>query len=308
MSCPRVRAPEYIHHLMCKSVDEIYLFKSGKDKDVYIRMIKRYSFKYNIKILAFCIMDNHVHMLVDPQGGDISKFMQGINLSYTIFFNSKYNRTGHLFHGKFKNKVVNNDSYLLTVSAYIHNNSKDIKNYRTCTQEYPYSSFGIYIGIRKDKYHLVDCNFILSMFDANITIAKAKYFQMVRTRNNTDSDINYKNNMKNIGQFAITSSGTHKLIARNYAPQFVVQKIAEIIKAGTNYDLHIKYDQNSVNFKAVCIQMMSSFCGYTYNQISKYIGNITISSASRLSARGYKILQENKDSKNIMDTFLAHTG
>ena len=160
----RLKRHDAIYHIMCRSLPEIKLFKNDKDKEYYIKLIARYIDKYKCSLYAFCVMNNHVHMHMDTKGYDISKFMHSLNTAYAIYYNKKYNRYGSVFQGRFKSKILNTDNYNLAVSAYIHNNAKDIEGYKNKEEEYPYSSYGTYLGITDKFDYLIDMSFILELF------------------------------------------------------------------------------------------------------------------------------------------------
>ena len=106
-------------------------------------------------ILSYCLMPNHFHFLIHQKTNvSISKLMGKLCTSYSIFFNKKYNQIGSLFQDQFKAKLVDYDSYLLHLSAYIHKNPK-------APYKWSHSSFYDYLGNRND--HLVDKNLILKM-------------------------------------------------------------------------------------------------------------------------------------------------
>jgi putative transposase len=118
----RIKSPEYIYHVMCRSISEFNLLRDEDDKNYYLTLLKKYNKKFHCKIYAYCLMDTHQHMHIDPQGFDISKYMLCVNTSYVLYYNKKYNRHGHVFQGRYESRVVSNDGYSLAVSAYIHNN------------------------------------------------------------------------------------------------------------------------------------------------------------------------------------------
>ena len=118
-------------------------------------------------ILSYCLMSNHLHLLIQ-QNTDlgIDKLMLKICTSYAIYFNNKYHRIGPLFQDSFKAKLVEQDSYLTYLSAYIHNNPSN-------PLYYDFSSFKDYLHLRSDQ--LCSTDFILKMFDNNVQ----KYKQFV---------------------------------------------------------------------------------------------------------------------------------
>jgi len=121
-----------------------------------------HSGRYLVDILCFCLMPNHYHLLLKQLvDGGISKFMQRVNTAYTNFFNLKNNRSGSLFEGRYKYKIITSDEYLLYLSQYIHLNPiklidpdwkikgvSDWKQSNTFLETYKWSSYKDYIGIK----------------------------------------------------------------------------------------------------------------------------------------------------------------
>lgn len=161
----RVKRETAIYHIMARSISEVQLFKSIDDKNKFLSYIKKYKNIFSFRVYAFCIMDNHIHLLIDSNGADISKFMHSINQCYAQYYNRKYNRNGHVFGDRFKSKIADSDSSIICMSAYIHNNPKDIKGFKNCVENYKYSSLGIYLGRHKDNFNLIDKDFILQYFN-----------------------------------------------------------------------------------------------------------------------------------------------
>ncbi|WP_123054375.1 transposase [Clostridium sp. JN-1] len=109
-------------------------------------------------------MDNHLHLIIDANGADISKIMHDINFSYAQYFNGMHKRHGHLFQDRFRSKIVKIERYLFALSAYIHNNPTDIGRYENSPEKYYFSSLPVYLGIRHDPFELVDDGFVLDLF------------------------------------------------------------------------------------------------------------------------------------------------
>lgn len=157
----REKHPETVYHVMCRSISELLLFQDDEDKDYFLHLLKRYTDKYKCCVYAYCLMDNHLHLHLDPKGFDLSRFMQCLNTAYVWYYNKKYRRHGHVFQGRFESRILGTDEYNLAVSAYIHNNPHDIEGFSNREEGYKYSSYGIYLGIRKDSLKLVDTSFIM---------------------------------------------------------------------------------------------------------------------------------------------------
>lgn len=125
---------------------------------------KEFKQKALVKILAFCLMPNHFHLLLQQlEDGGISEFIRRISDSYTRFFNTKYDRIGALFQGKFKAKIVEKDEYLIQLSKYIHRNPLKLPMWRTRFQEYPFSSYPGYLN-QKGKHPFCNTSIISDYF------------------------------------------------------------------------------------------------------------------------------------------------
>ena len=130
--------------------------------------------KFAIDLLCFSLLPNHFHFLLKQKTDvSISKFMNNLLLGHAKFFNTKYQRVGPLFQGRFKAKMIEQDEYLLQLSRYIHRNnlpksinsgftSGETRNFRDLLRKYPYSSYQNYLG--KKIYPFVETETILSYF------------------------------------------------------------------------------------------------------------------------------------------------
>ena len=139
------------------------IFLDTKDYQRFLRKLKEYLDKYEIRLLCYCLMRNHFHLtIIQHQEEAITKFMLSLCTSYSKYFNIKHNLVGRLFQERFRAKLVESDEYLLHLSRYIHLNpiSDEIENldFSTSTPgvevikmltEYPWSSFGEYCSNAK---------------------------------------------------------------------------------------------------------------------------------------------------------------
>lgn len=128
-------------HIMVQGLNKEYIFDSDMDKKEYLRIIQSTKTQYNIEIVSYCIMDNHVHILVGVKKlEELSKFMHRINTLYALYYNKKYNRVGYVYRDRYKSQVIYSEKQLHTCINYIHNNpikAGICKN----PYEYEYSSF-----------------------------------------------------------------------------------------------------------------------------------------------------------------------
>lgn len=112
-----------IYHAMVRGVNRQPIFTSDGDKERYLVFLWASSHKQKVSVHAYCLMDNHVHLLIRQDGDSpIGEFFRSLGTRYAGWFNTEYGRVGHLFQGRFKSKPVETDAYLLSVVRYIHLN------------------------------------------------------------------------------------------------------------------------------------------------------------------------------------------
>jgi len=296
----RIKSPGYIYHIMCRSISEVALFRDDDDKTYYLGLLKKYCVKFHCSILAYCLLDNHLHIHLDPQGFDISKYMHCVNLSYVIYYNKKYKRHGHVLQGRFESRVVSSDSYNLAVSAYIHNNPKDIEGYHNREYEYPFSSMGIYNGTRKDKLGLVNTGFILGLFNTGDKDKAVKsYTEFVTKQKDLATD---KSITKCLSRFASNEYRDERnIIFRNYKPAEILTYITKKLGMRDIESIKLKSNRGTTNIRSFSAFILRSLCGYTYKDICKSIGNISLSATSRLCSNGYKLFAKREEYRSIFD-------
>lgn len=129
------------YHIVIRGNCRQDIFKCNKDYQRYLNKLWKYKHKYNAKIYAYCLMTNHIHLLVLPaKNENLKKLMHCLNLSYSKWFNSKYMKCGHLWQGRFKSSIVQMDQYLLNCVTYIEMNPLRVG---ICNrpEDYPWSSY-----------------------------------------------------------------------------------------------------------------------------------------------------------------------
>lgn len=294
----RVKNEHGIYHIMVRSISDVPLFRDSTDKDKYLQLIKKYQDIYLFKVYAYCLMTTHGHIAIDCCGADISKIMKSINQSYAAYFNKKYNRHGHVFQDRFKSVLVHDYKYLLVLTAYIHNNPKDISEYRNSVEKYKYSSFGIYLGKFSNRFNIIDTNYILSFFGKKLSIARKSYLAFVMKAPNLEEKVDVE-----FEEEGSECRNERKILIRDISPKEVIKFIAQY--TGANFNIHIKFNHKHSKERSLCVLLMRSLCNFSFKEICHFIGNITISSVRRLCERGYKLITENDRYKTLIEDMIS---
>lgn len=136
--CARQKSTTGYYHIMIRGVNHQDIFFDDEDRHRFISTLKRFQKELNVQITAYCLMSNHVHILLHADE-EMPDFIKKLSSSYVFWFNRKYNRTGHLFQNRYKSEAINSTSYLLTAMRYILQNPQKAG---ICSfTAYPWSSF-----------------------------------------------------------------------------------------------------------------------------------------------------------------------
>ena len=148
---------------MSRGNEQREIFYEETDRFVFLKVLGEMSQRFGVDIFAYVLMANHYHLLIRTQRANLSKAMQWLGVTYTCRFNLKHNRCGHLFQGRFKSTLIQNDAYLLQLSFYIHRNPKKAKIIKRLAQ-YQWSSYPAY-AYGKQHPQWLQKDLILSQFN-----------------------------------------------------------------------------------------------------------------------------------------------
>jgi len=158
---PRQQSRLQLYHVILRGIDKRTIFLSNEDYNKFLYYISKAKEKCSFSLYAYCLMSNHVHMLIKTEETEPGSIIKRISVGYVQYHNNKYGRTGHLFQNRFKSEPIEDERYFLTVMRYIHQNpikAGIVDNISV----YPWSSYPAFIG--NNAYKLVDTDQVLNFF------------------------------------------------------------------------------------------------------------------------------------------------
>ena len=168
-----------VYHVMQRAPGCESLFNDDIDRKHFIRLLRETAEKFEFQVYAFVLMDNHFHLQIRLSKGNLSLLMKNLAERYAWYFNKKYNRMGHVFQGRFRAGLCDDERYILATSLYIHLNpyraglQEELGTYRWSTER-KYTS-----GVEKDSF--VKPDFILQTIDVNSIKAREAYAQTLQS-------------------------------------------------------------------------------------------------------------------------------
>ncbi len=169
---PRENVEGGIYHVFARGNDRRPVFLDRRDRGVYLRNLGNTVARLNWIALAYCLMENHVHLLIETPDGNLSAGMQRLHGAYVQAFNSRHGRVGHVFQGRYGAVRVKSDGQLFAVASYVARNPVEAG---LCSRidEWEWSSYRAVAGLAVPPW--LDTNRLLSYFDPDPAVARSRY-------------------------------------------------------------------------------------------------------------------------------------
>jgi putative transposase len=182
---PRIDLAGYVYHIMARGNNKRTIYLDERDYLRFQQMLIGVKQKHDLLLYAWALMPNHYHMLLKPtRDGTLSRAMQSLNSGYTAYFNRRHGRCGHLFQGRYKSILVEEESHLLELIRYIHCNpvrARLVEN----PEDYAYSSYCRYLADSAEG--AVEKEEILQLFGARKGTQLKRFRQFVNERRRRNS-------------------------------------------------------------------------------------------------------------------------
>jgi putative transposase len=182
----RVEFHGALYHVLSRGNERNLIFRNDSDRDLFIKTLEESAELAGVEVIAYVLMDNHYHLIIGTPNSNLSHFMRHFGLTYTVRFNKRHARSGHLFQGRFKAVLIEEDPYLMVLSRYIHLNPVRTERWADTRAEekwrylksYPWSTLPGYIDERK-KLNWIRYEKVENYFGRDKVISRAAYKRYV---------------------------------------------------------------------------------------------------------------------------------
>ncbi|MBI2999681.1 MAG: transposase [Deltaproteobacteria bacterium] len=174
----RIEFPGAIYHVTSRGNARLAIYKDDQDRQCFLTTLAEVIDRYHWLLHAYCLMNNHYHLLVETPDGNLSKAMRQLNGVYTQRFNRRHGRVGHIFQGRFKAILIERDSHLLELCRYVVLNPVRTGTVRSA-ENYRWSSYRGTVGLGKPESFLT-VDWVLGQFGTKRFQARERYRQFVR--------------------------------------------------------------------------------------------------------------------------------
>ncbi len=169
----RIEYPGAVYHITSRGNEKKAIYRDDQDRENFLFILDKVIKRYRWLCHAYCLMDNHFHLLIETPEGNLSIGMRQLNGVYTQAFNKRHSRVGHLLQGRYKAILIQKDSHLLEVCRYVVMNPVRV-GFVEDPEQWQWSSYGATAGRRKPPPCLTT-DWVLGQFGAEREKAERKY-------------------------------------------------------------------------------------------------------------------------------------
>ncbi len=320
----RIEYEGAVYHVTIRGNERKALFKTDADRERFIQVLADSLERYSIRLYLYCLMKNHAHFILETPCGNLSRFMQRFQTAYTVYYNKRHRRSGHLMQGRFGASIVEEDRYILKLSRYVHLNpvfirahkSKPIAERTATLRAYKWSSYLGYLGKCK-REEFVDYGPVLAMMDGSKRSAKSHYRRFVEAGIlNIDSAVIYAKQRSPLcigsdDSFERIKDRYHELVDSRHrkedvsfsrqlfhmSPETVLPVVCDVFGA-EQPDLYKRTRNNAL--RSVAAKCLCKWSGCTQHEVGKLLQIGNGSSVGKRLKHLNELLQTDKGLRGIL--------
>ena len=296
----RLDLPNSFYHVLARGNERRKIFYDTRDYKKFLEILGKTTERFKIEIHAYVLMPNHYHLLLHTKNANLSKAIQWLSVSYTVWFNKKHNRIGHLFQGRFKSFIIENDKYFATLCLYTHGNPlragivKDLS-------DYTWSSYPGYLNSDK-RGEWLTTNMLLSMYGDSARRLKRAHVSYLGQKTKIFDDL-HKGICLGTKEFAKTcmkglkdlkSSGTSQiksLLKTRNIYEIAREILLALGEGDPNAVFVSKKKKRKIN-RDITIFILSNLGIFTNKEIGELFG-VGYTAVSEAAKRGAELSQSN---------------
>ena len=308
------------YHVTSRGNERNVIFKDDNDRIKFIIILKKSLEIFKVQLHGYVLMDNHFHLILNTPLGNLSRFGQRFNTAYTVYYNRRHKRPGHLYQGRYKAILVEKDNYLLELSRYIHLNPVKIKRIKKepiekqidFLRKYNWSSHLGY-GLLKYRQDFVNYNSVLEYFGGDNKKGRKDYRGFVeegviKEINSPFEDIKgqvalgessfvewiYENVLKEKKPDTIEQSASNELV-KEFRLDFLIEKVCEVFEVEKTAILKRRPKCREARMVLIDLSCRYRLFHKSLSGIGKELGGLTVGGMSQIRKRLRLKLQKDKD-------------
>ena len=292
----RIQYKGAIYHLTMRGVERRRLFEEDGERERFAQRLGEAVEEYGVRLYQFCLMTNHVHLVAETPRGNVSAFMHKLQTAYTVYYNRRHQRAGHLMQGRFGAESVQGNEYLLQLTRYVHLNpvfvgklkNQPLEVRREHLRQYPWSSYRGYAGLGKG-YAFVEEGPVLAMMEgparkrrlayrrfveAGIRETDAEFVELLEASAWGIGDDAFQAAMRDLHtERASQARRPEDVSFRRVAPSLSAAAVVEAVAQAFGMTVAaLRTRQYDCVARAVCALLLGRYAGLNQRDVAAYLG------------------------------------
>jgi putative transposase len=295
---------EAMYHVMLRGNYRQIIFNDDNDRLYFYSLLKQVTEKFNCKIHLFCLMTNHIHLVIEINHVPLWKIVQSFASSYARYINKKNKQSGHLFQGRYKAKLIQDEQYLLNLCYYIHSNPIQAKMVNHI-DDYLWSSHPSYLDVLHINIDWLTTHYIHKIIKKRSSLADNCYLEFIKReslhcieRNICDFDEN--------GILTIHDSINEKIFSKKFDDlssikmDDILKVICKNMKIPSTAIVAENHNREVILARSLFIYFAHYYANYQINEIAKFILK-NPESISRTMHRHLQLIRPKESMRSILN-------
>ena len=310
----RIEYEGAVYHVTARGNERRPIFLDDADRGRFVGVLTESVAQFDVRLYLFCLMTNHIHMVAETPGANLSRFMHRLETAYTVYFNRRHDRCGHLFQGRYRASLVERQAYLLRLSRYVHLNPAFTKAVRrrpvreriALLRQYRWSSYRSYVG-KDRRLAFVDYGPVLEtvasgrsgayrrFVEAGIVQFDAAFIEETRLSRLCIGSEGFRTRIRTLYEELLhTKSRLEDVAFHRVVPRLAADQILEVVSEGLRVERAslCRRRRNSLN-RAITSRMLCQYAGLTQRQAANLLGLHSGAAVSAQLRRLRKQLESN---------------
>ena len=297
---PRLYFPGALYHVLLRGNGGQAIFFKPPDYHHFYKLLAEGHARFDHRIHGFCLMNNHVHLAIQTGSQPLSPIMQNVSFRYTRWINKWQKRVGHLFQGRYKALLVDQERYLLALIRYIHLNPIRAGIVKELA-EFPWSSHAAYLGGKQPDW--LHCDLALSLFSSDRSEARRRYATYIHQGRGIASEVNFKKGTTHpeiIGEDHFVNSVFEQLKMKPHTPppiEKIIQQVAQVYRIEEEQLKSAGQSRKLSEARAVVGMIACDWKSATIREVANQLNR----DDSTISARIYQLRQKMRKSPDLQN-------
>jgi len=322
----RIEYEGALYHVTARGNEQRAIFLDDADRERFIRVLGESVEHFEVRLYLFCLMTNHVHLVVETPRANLSRFMHQLQTAYTVYFNHRHHRRGHLMQGRYGASLIERGAYLLRLSRYVHLNpvftkalrSRPISERIALLRQYRWSSYRSYIG-KDRRVAFVDYGPILAtvgsggsgqggayrrFVEAGISEVDAPFIEEAKASRLSIGSEGFRARLRTIYEDRLKGKSKSEDVSfRRTATRLPAERILGVVSEGlgVEYASLLRRQRGSLD-RAVASRMLCDYGGLTQRQAADVLG---LRSGAAVSAQLHRLAERLKRNPRLQKRLTA---